>query len=136
VVRTDFSDDKAWDTVWRDIITPRDYFDEGFVVDVTPVVLPEFQGWTGEEIATLMALSEKHSLVLVVDTVTLSSSDHRVLVVEIDLLGGEREQPRSFRATPLALCDVVTNLSIANMDWEDFSEGVDDDGVLRHSEAT
>ncbi|WP_067903389.1 DUF6924 domain-containing protein [Nocardia vaccinii] len=43
--------------------------------------------------------------------------------------------PRSFRATPHALLDVVIQLSIANMDWEEFSESVDPDGILRTSSA-
>jgi uncharacterized protein DUF6924 len=48
--------------------------------------------------------------------------------VEVD---PEEDRPRSFRAIPRVLCDVVTQLSIANMDWEDFSDGVDPDFVLR-----
>ncbi|MEV6594697.1 DUF6924 domain-containing protein [Streptomyces acidicola] len=130
IVRTDFSDDDAWETAWGDITAPRKYHDEDVVLGTTLVAQPDFDGWTGEELATLLSDHEHHVLVMVVDAVTLASPEHPVLVVEVD---SEHDQPRSFRATPHALVDVEIQLSIANMDWEDFSESVDPDGVLRTS---
>ncbi|WP_190812998.1 DUF6924 domain-containing protein [Saccharopolyspora pogona] len=131
IVRTDFSDDHAWETAWRDLTMPREYWEDDVVLDAALVAIPEFEGWTGEELATLLSHT-KHERLLAVDAVTLASPEHPVLVVEID---PERDQPRSFRATPHALLDVEIQLSIANMDWEDFSRSVDPDGVLRTSTA-
>jgi hypothetical protein len=50
-----------------------------------------------------------------------------VLVVDLneDTLG------RAFRATPPAVQEIENNLSLANMDWEDFAYAADDDGVVR-----
>jgi hypothetical protein len=83
-------------------------------------------------VSVLLSHAGKQGLVFAVDTVTLASPEHPVLVMETD---PQREQPRSCRATPRALVDVETQLSIANMDWEDFSESADSDGVLRTSTA-
>ncbi|MFD9963672.1 DUF6924 domain-containing protein [Amycolatopsis sp. NPDC058986] len=132
IVRTDFADDHAWRATWSDITTPREYHDDEFVLDATLVALPEFDGWTGEELAELLSRTAKHTLVFVVDAITLASPEHPVLVVKID---EDRDQPRSLRAVPHALLDLEIQLSIANMDWEDFSGAVEPDGVLRSSTA-
>ena len=132
IVRTDFSDDHAWETAWRDLTLPRIYWDDDVTLDVTLVALPEFEGWTGAELATLLSQADSYAVVLSVDAVTLASPEHPVHVTEID---PELDEPRSFRATPHALLDAVIQLSIANLDWEDFSESVDPDGILRTSTA-
>ncbi|WP_215542664.1 DUF6924 domain-containing protein [Amycolatopsis sp. CA-230715] len=129
IVRTDFSDPDAWETTWRDITEPREYWGDEVVLDATMITDPEFDGWTGEDLVSLLlSLVDDPDLVFVVDTAALTSPEHPVLVLEAD---PSHTRPRSFRATPDALVDVETQLSIGNMDWEDFSESVDSDGVLR-----
>ncbi|GAB3451575.1 hypothetical protein GCM10027570_28570 [Streptomonospora sediminis] len=132
IVRTDFSDEAAWQAAWQDIMLPRTYWDDGVVLDASLVAEPEFAGWTGKELAAALASQDEHALVLVVDAETLASPEHPVLVVEID---PDLDEARSFRAIPHALLDAVIQLSIANMDWEDFSESAGPDGVLRTSTA-
>jgi hypothetical protein len=53
--------------------------------------------------------------------------DHLVLVV--DLLGSDVRHP--FRSVPSELWGVDNNLNIANMDWEEFANSVDESGVFR-----
>ncbi|GAA1986363.1 DUF6924 domain-containing protein [Amycolatopsis minnesotensis] len=133
IVRTDFSDHDAWETAWRDITALREYWDDEVVLDATLIAEPGFDGCTGENLAELLLpYADECDLVFVVDATTLASPEHPVLVLEID---PEHEPPRSFRATPNALLDVEIQLSLANMDWEDFSESADPDGILRESSA-
>jgi len=133
IVRTDFSDDHAWQTAWRDITTPREYWDDDVTLDASLVARPEFEDWAGEELATLLSAHIGGcALLFVVDAVTLASAEHPVLVLEAD---PDRERPRFFRAVPHALVDVSIQLSIANLDWEDFSDHVDPDGILRTASA-
>ena len=78
---------------------------------------------------TLLALlpSDHDAAILcVVDQRASSEADHPILVV--DLVG---ERGRNFRCAAAALWGVENNLSIANMDWEDFADNVDADGVHR-----
>lgn len=131
IVRTDFSDEHAWETAWRDITAPREYWGAEVTLDATLISLPEFEGWTGEELAAIVART-RTPILFAVDAVTLASPEHPVLVVEID---PQRDQPRSFRAIPLALLDAQIQLSSANMDWEEFSDAADPDGILRESSA-
>jgi hypothetical protein len=66
------------------------------------------------------------SVLFIADSTALTSPDHPVLVV--DLLDDGR---RPFRYIPPELWGVDNNLNIANMDWTDFADAVDEGGVFR-----
>ncbi|GAB4214988.1 MAG: hypothetical protein OHK0012_14070 [Synechococcales cyanobacterium] len=57
---------------------------------------------------------------------TLSNPEQPILVV--DLI---HEPGRTFRVIPGEIWAVENNLSIANMDFHDFANSVDPDGVFR-----
>lgn len=74
IVRTDFSDPDAWETTWRDITEPREYWGDEVVLDATMITDPEFDGWTGEDLVSLLlSLVDDPDLVFVVDTAALTS---------------------------------------------------------------
>jgi hypothetical protein len=57
---------------------------------------------------------------------TFSDAEQPVLVVDLC------EQPgRTFRVIPREMWGVENNLSIANMDYDDFANSADADGVFR-----
>jgi uncharacterized protein DUF6924 len=122
VVRTDFSDAEAWDTVCAEIRKPsgdfRAYVD--FVSD------PEFEGVEVERLPSLIAPDKYRSFIFLVDRMTLSDPEHPVLVV--DLL---EEPGRTFRVIPHEMWSVENNLSLANLDFQDFYDSVDSDGIFR-----
>jgi hypothetical protein len=122
VIRTDFTDDAAWARVRSAITAPVDRFEAGvkFVND------RQFAGLTIEQLLERFEGSD-HTFIFLVDRETLTHSEHPVLVV--DLYGPERG--RTFRVIPSAMWGVQNNLVIANMDWEDFADNVDEDGVFR-----
>jgi hypothetical protein len=41
------------------------------------------------------------------------------------------EPGREFRAVPRAVQAIENNVSLANMDFDDFANAVDDDGIFR-----
>jgi hypothetical protein len=52
-------------------------------------------------------------------------AEHPILVLDLaDELG------RIFRVVPREVSSIDNNLSIANMDWSDFADNVDADGVF------
>ncbi len=55
--------------------------------------------------------------------------DRTILFVDLDELNGE--VGRTFRAIPEEVEAIVANLSIANMDFREFADNVDPDGVFR-----
>nr|WP_232660302.1 hypothetical protein [Pseudonocardia sp. TRM90224] len=75
------------------------------------------------------------SVFFVADTAAMASAEHPLLV-PAPSRGPEQvdhnEPPRAeFRVVVTSLWSVENNLSISNMDWEEFADSVDDDGVFR-----
>ena len=121
VIRTDFSDDAAWNTVVAAIQQPV----EGFFAYVDFVDDAAFSGLTVEQLVALRDDLSK-SYAIVADAVTMSGVEHPLLIVDlIEELG------RTFRAVPSAIQSIENNLSIANMDFWEFADNVDADGVFR-----
>lgn len=77
----------------------------------------------------------------IVDRRSMESSEHPVLVVGFYPSDGKsfdrlpRDTPENdiatFHALPSQITGIENNLSIANMDFEEFADNVDDDGVFR-----
>jgi hypothetical protein len=63
---------------------------------------------------------------IVADRTAISLPDHPLLIV--DLI---EERGRTFRAIPSQIQSIENNLSIANMDFEEFADAVDASGVFR-----
>ena len=121
VIRTDFSDDSAWNTVVTAIQQPVD----GFYAYVDFVDDPAFRDLTVEQLVALRDDSSK-SYAIAADAVTMSEAEHPLLVVDLF-----EEPGRTFRAVPSAIQSIENNLSIANMDFREFADNVDADGVFR-----
>jgi len=122
VLRTDFTDDGAWDAVCAAIRQPY----QGFRAHVELLTDPQYEGLTVAQILSLIPRGSKHTFAFVVDRATLSSAEHPVLVVDL-----YDEPGRTFRVVPSELWGVENNLSIANMDFREFADAVDRDGVFR-----
>ncbi len=64
----------------------------------------------------------------VVDGVTIRDADHPVLVIDL------ADQPgRTFRVIPSEMWSVENNLSLANMDFDEFADAVDAAGSFADS---
>ncbi|WUQ83407.1 hypothetical protein OHA16_10740 [Kitasatospora purpeofusca] len=87
---------------------------------------PRFAGATCAEARNLLPGDYRHPLLVLADTVALGSAELPVVVV--DLWG---EPGRSVRVVAAELWGIENNLSIANMDFDDFARAVDQDGVFR-----
>jgi hypothetical protein len=135
LVRTDFTDDAAWDRV-RDEAT-REYGPDGFRAYVEPVSDPGWAGAAWEAVkAAAPAGDTGPSVLFIADSVTFASPAYPVLVVDLqDKFLSVTEFPEiagrtPFRCLPSALWDVENNLNIANVAWEDYV-GLVDGGVYR-----
>nr|WP_146149490.1 hypothetical protein [Kineococcus rhizosphaerae] len=104
----------------RALHTPSD---EGFTAAFETVDDPEWRDATAEQ---LIADAPDWALFIVADAVALSSPELPALVISI-----EDGTARQLRVTPAVMWAVENNLSIANMDWEDFASAADSDGIYR-----
>lgn len=136
LVRTDFADEHAWDQL-RDEAT-REYGPDGFCANVEPVSDPRWADATWRAVKAAAPVGDAGpSVLFIADGITFASPEHPVMVVDLqDKYLPVAEFPEvagrtPFRCVPSALWDVENNLSIANLDWEDYASGVDGDGVYR-----
>lgn len=122
VVRTDFSNPAAWDEISAAIREPvgdfRAYVD--FVNDQV------YDGISPERLLALIPHGFTHTFLFVVDQIALSEPDRPILVIDL-----YAEPGRTFRVTPSEMWSIENNLSLANMDFEEFAEAVDADGIFR-----
>jgi hypothetical protein len=125
LLRTDFSDDDTWEAIRDEVTMPVGVL--GFQASVRIVDDREYDGLPTEEVPGLFRAGSSHSFVIIADQVTMTHPDHALLI--LDLL--EESAGGSFRAIPSAVQSIENNLSIANMDFEDFATAVDRDGVFR-----
>jgi hypothetical protein len=126
LLRTDFFDDTAWASLCEAVQQPNE---EGFKAFVECISDPAYDGLTVEQ---LMALAPKgdecgeHTFAFVADRTTFANSERPVLVVDL-----HDEPGRTFRVIPREMWRVENNLSIANMDYSEFADNADPDGVFR-----
>ena len=121
VVRAEFSDDAAWDAVCSIIREPVD----GFFAYVDFVDDRAFDGVTVDQLVDLGRHVSK-SFLIVADATTMTDAERSLLIVDVF-----EEPGRTFRAIPSQIQGIENNLSIANMDFLEFAENVDVDGVFR-----
>lgn len=124
VLRTDFSDQSAWDRLCTELRKPVGIF--RFVAYVDYLDDVEYADITKEQLLKLLPPNYNHSFIIVADRMTMTHPEHPLLI--IDLFDDSK---REFRAVPKQIQSIENNLSIANMDFEDFADNVDDDGIFR-----
>jgi hypothetical protein len=124
VLRTDFSNQAVWERICAMIRKPVGIF--RFRANVEFVDDIEYSDITKDQLLELIPKDYNHSFIIAADRTAISYPDHPLLI--IDLYG---RSGREFRAIPSQVQGIKNNLSIANMDFEEFAESVDEDGVFR-----
>lgn len=122
VLRTDYSDESAWQSLCATIQEPVD----GFTTCVDFVSDLEFAGLRAEQLPSAPSDAPDRSFAFIIDHVALTHLQHPILVVDL-----RREPGRIFRVIPTEVGGVADNLSLANMDFTDFADAVDPDGIFR-----
>jgi hypothetical protein len=122
VLRTDFSDDSAWEAICAAIQEPVGEF-QAYVECLSD---PEYDGLTLEELTDLVPQDFNHSFIFLVDRITLSHPERPILVLDL-----YDEPGRTVRVIPSEMWGVENNLSLANMDFFEFADNVDSDRIFR-----
>ncbi len=123
VLRTDYSDDRAWSAVRNAMLKTSP---EGFAACLDFIEDRAFDGMHLAAVLAAVPPDYPHSFLLIVDAETLQHPEHPVLVVEL--------RPRTgahFRVVPAEVWGVENNLSLANMDFKTFAAAAGADGVFR-----
>ncbi|MPY32951.1 hypothetical protein FNH09_17280 [Streptomyces adustus] len=129
LIRTDFSDQAAWEALRTAATTPDE---EDFVANVHVVDDPAYSDLTTEQIVALAPPGD--SLVIVADKSALTAPGMPLLAV---MLFDEEDEDApeqghdELRVAVEGLSAIENNISIGNMDWEEFVGAADAEGVFR-----
>jgi hypothetical protein len=123
VLRTDFSNQKVWEAVCKTIRKPVGLF--RFLANVDFFDDPAITGFTKDQLLAWLAKGYGFGFIFVVDQTTIDHPEHPLLVMDTG------EPGRAFRALPTQIQGIENNLSLANMDFEEFAGAVDADGIFR-----
>ena len=123
LVRTDFSDDTAWEETKAAALAEND---DGFrayaqVVDDATLREATWQDLRG----AALDLEHRAAVLFIADRAALWG-DHPIQVVDLS-----RDSRPPFRCLARELWGVDNNLNLANMDWEDYADNVEADGIYR-----
>ena len=87
---------------------------------------PQYDGLTVQQLLGLDPKASDHFFIFLIDQTTISHPEHPVLVVDLN-----DEPGRTFRVIPSEMWGVQNNLSISNMDFYEFANNVEVDGIFR-----
>lgn len=122
LIRTDFSNQNAWDKLIAAAREPGDIF----MFNMEIVDDRANDGMSVEQLLAALPEDYPHSFIVIADSTAISQPDHPLLVVDL-----AEERGRNFRAIASVISQIDSNLSIANMGFEEFAALVDDGGVFR-----
>lgn len=129
LIRTDFSDNAAWQALHTAIVTPNE---DGFLANVHIVDDPAYRDVTTEQLVSLAPAGA--DLMIVADRTALTSPEMPLLAVlrnEADSDDQAEQDHEELRVVAKELWSIENNISIGNMDWEEFVDASDGDGVFR-----
>ena len=128
ILRTDFSSDAAWEATQAAIDGASPYPQATYVSD------PTYDRASVQALLAARATTggpPKVTHLFLADADTITNEEHPLLAVDL-----YHEPGRTFRVPPHRFVDVSANLSIANMDFHEFADAVDDTGTFRGFDET
>ncbi len=120
VIRTDFSDDAFWKNVVQTLQDELEYAPLEFINDI------EYSNLTADELVKIVPENYDHTFAVFFDKTTVSSAEITLLLVDLF-----DEPGRVFRSIVTEVPHIAANLHISNMDYFEFADTVDDDGIYR-----
>jgi hypothetical protein len=127
VVRTDFTDQDAWEEVIRQLRVP--WVDDD-PVDPYLISDPRYSGVPAErvlqDVRAALPGPDLPGAVFIADTTTMRVTGHPLLAVSTEWNGepfaeDEEEFVTQFRLAPNAAVEISTNLGLGNVDFDDFA---------------
>lgn len=123
VIRTDFSDESAWRKIQKDLAAR---YGAGFAANLRFIDERQYEGLTGQQLLRQVPGLSDYGCIFVADAIAMSSAEHHLLV--LDPINPEG---KTFRVIPSEAWAVENNLTLANMDYAEFADSADPDGVFR-----
>jgi hypothetical protein len=126
IIRTESENLQAWNAICTLIRAPVPDSGYTFYANVEFLDDPEFRSLGPADLLARVPAGYRHSFLCVVDGTAVAHPGFPTLGI---VLRGDRG--RSFRAVPSTIQGIENNLSISNMDFCEFADNVDQDGIFR-----
>lgn len=128
ILRTDFSNEPKWNQLCDLVKTPNREF--GFEANIEFVNDPQLKSIKPEKITERLSKQylNDFDFFFVADKITLEKENFPILCVKISDESNFIEG--SFRVIPSEIWCVESNLRISNMDFEEFLNSVNSEGVF------
>lgn len=135
VLRTDFSNEALWEEVCLRISAPQEEEDGEVLFRANVRFVSDKKKFVNASPSQILFYKLPSDYpcdyVFVVDNETMQHPEHPVLVLGRNEEDNDNNDIRTMRAIPSAIASVDNNLSICNMEFEDFAESSDEDGIFR-----
>lgn len=129
LIRTDYTDNNGWADVATAVQAPSS--PDGFAANLILVNDAVWDSISVEDLLDEIA-DVSMSYVFLADTETIGHPEHPVLAINASAtVRRGMEQGRTVRVIPSAMWSIENNLSIANLDFADYVENADPDGIFR-----
>ena len=122
VIRTDFSSAERWQEICDAI---RESLDD-LEMKAHYIEDRKLDGASPEDLLPLLEGNPCHCSAFIIDRTSMESPEFPIIVMDLFT-----EPGRTFRLIPEQMPNVRANLCLANMDFEEFADSVDSDGVFR-----
>lgn len=123
VIRTFFKKNSDWIIITRKLTAS---YEMGFKAYVDLLNDKTYEGLTSDRLIKNGIGKYKHGFIFLADSITFSDSENTVICIDLVDNPG-----KSFRVIPSELWSIENNLSINNMDFIEFYESCDENGVFR-----
>ncbi|MGW6694053.1 DUF6924 domain-containing protein [Rhodococcus sp. NPDC054953] len=130
LIRTDFTDDDAWRSVAASAMAPGVGDESDFVAVLTCIDNREYDGMTINQLLDDIGDQPVYYAFLA-DTTTITDPEHPILAVDTSPTESDRSRGGTVRVIPSQMWSIENNLSLANMDFEDFTSAAGPDGIYR-----
>ncbi|MFF4763215.1 DUF6924 domain-containing protein [Streptomyces sp. NPDC001292] len=126
LIRTDFSDEAAWQALRTVVTTPGE---DDFLAELHIVDDPAYRDLTTEQVVALAPAED--DLLIVADSKALTEAEMPLLAVLRTDEDGPEQGFAELRVVAEQLYSIENNIALANMDWEEFVDAAEEEGVFR-----
>ncbi|PKN88487.1 MAG: hypothetical protein CVU46_00970 [Chloroflexi bacterium HGW-Chloroflexi-8] len=123
IIRTDFTDNATWKKIKREVVA-KNFM--GFSANVHFFDDPQYDGVSGQGLLQSFPDLDAYGCIFVADAMAMTAEEHPVLVLD-----PFNPEGKTFRVIPSEVWAVENNLSLANMDYNEFADAADPDGIFR-----
>ncbi|TJZ76028.1 hypothetical protein FCG67_18595 [Rhodococcus oryzae] len=129
-IRTDFSNGAAWREVVAAAMAAGEGDESEFMACLTCIDNPANDGLSISELLKRIG-DQPPYYVFIADTTTITDPEHPILAVDTGPADSGHGRGQTVRVIPSQMWSIENNLSLANMDFEDFADAAGPDGVYR-----